>query len=146
MIDASTLDCLNTFRVKHKRKGSLHDSNSKSSRGSNRSGSANRSQYTHRRRKRARSSIHNRDYMKKTEKKPQEPQPIALRDYYSDYDNNSSHLEDSRSDESQALIVKKKKSKRTVIKLKDTIHPVITQDMYGQKSARERLGLTQSMV
>ena len=84
--------------------------------------------------------------MKKTEKKPQEPQPIALRDYYSDYDNNSSHLEDSRSDESQALIVKKKKSKRTVIKLKDTIHPVITQDMYGQKSARERLGLTQSMV
>ena len=84
--------------------------------------------------------------MKKTEKKPEEPQPIALRDYYSDYDNNSSHLEDSRSDESQALIVKKKKSKRTVIKLKDTIHPVITQDMYGQKSARERLGLTQSMV
>ena len=108
MIDAKTLDCLNTFRVKHKRKGSLHGSQSNGSSCSNRSKSANRSQNTQRKRKRARSSIHNRDYTKKTEKKPDEPQPIALRDYYSDFDDNSSHLDDSHSDESRALIVKKK--------------------------------------
>ena len=108
MIDAKTLDCLNTFRVKNNRKGSMRGSNSNESSGSNRSKSANRSQYNQRKRNRARSSIHNQDFMKKTEKKPDEPQPIALRDYYSDFDDNSSHLEDSHSDESKALIVKKK--------------------------------------